>query len=69
MIGFSNDGMQPTPEALTHSLPLISTFGSPIYVGRVPAAPFVSRHVGRCIKRVERREMITESEVTQESRT
>ena len=35
--------MKPTPKALTHSLRLISTFGLPIYVARVPAAPFASR--------------------------
>ena len=28
---------------MTHSLPLISTFGLPIYVARVPTAPFASR--------------------------
>ena len=32
--------MQPTPKELTRLLPLISTFGLPIYVARVPAAPF-----------------------------
>jgi len=35
--------MRATPKELTHSLPLNSTFGFPIYVTRVPAAPFASR--------------------------
>src|SRR5436190_7667689 len=35
--------MKPTPKELTHSLPLVSAFGLPIYVARVPAAPFASR--------------------------
>src|SRR4029450_7962795 len=28
--------VKPTPKALTQSLPLISAFGSPIYVARIP---------------------------------
>ena len=34
-----NQSMKPTPKFLTHSLPLVSAFGLPIYVARVPAAP------------------------------
>ena len=34
--------MKPTPKALTQSLPLLSAFGSPTYVARIPAAPFAS---------------------------
>jgi len=35
--------MKPTPKALTHSPRLMSTFGLPIYVARIPAAPFASK--------------------------
>jgi hypothetical protein len=35
--------MKSTPKALTHLLPLMSTSGLPIYVARIPAAPFASR--------------------------
>ena len=33
-----------TPKVLTHSLSLFQPVGLPIYVARVPAAPFVRRH-------------------------
>ena len=35
-----NKSMKPTLKALTHSHPLRSTFGLPIQVAPVPAAPF-----------------------------